>query len=497
MAEDDEIYQIPQWTEIGNQTGLDPLGMMRPSELIYQPLLAGISTITNRLRYYSFLPWVCHFYAKEYADTNLDEFRKFLRHAESLYALIGYVGTVDRGLTGSNWASRFLSANKDSQTLEFGESARKLKNGFLNNQSGALGAIYGAQIAEMGLIRKADGHDIMVPTDLGIEMASAFEKVLGPHHSVFVKAIRNGRIERTELEALSFLRPSEIKTGTTEWGLLKKSLFGLDAFESDRSSLRKGSLKRMLDYVSITKAWPSPDTMRWAWYLQDFKTENPDKWLVYHMNDLLKFGYEAVFKYALDMMKSSPGETLSWQALLSKIIEPLDEVEGDFLEGVSLDGSENDQVTSLMKMGDATAQLSDEICQTAIKLIRKTLHWASAHKDILQDSFRHDNYFQSLRTELDFISSLETQETNSVMTEVVSERILKRHLWVAARKFRSDSKYTFLFEPVESALRYKDGLGVWMGYPRIAPAIQYLADLSLISKGEGLTDLGRDVLQSL
>jgi hypothetical protein len=41
---------FPEWTELGQEAGLDPLGMQRPIEVIYQSLLPGISTITLRLR---------------------------------------------------------------------------------------------------------------------------------------------------------------------------------------------------------------------------------------------------------------------------------------------------------------------------------------------------------------------------------------------------------------------------------------------------------------
>lgn len=33
---------FPEWTELGQDGGLDPLGMQRPIEAIYQSLLPGI-----------------------------------------------------------------------------------------------------------------------------------------------------------------------------------------------------------------------------------------------------------------------------------------------------------------------------------------------------------------------------------------------------------------------------------------------------------------------
>ena len=47
---------FPEWTELGQDGGLHPLGMQRPIEAIYQSLLPGISTITLRYRYYFFFP---------------------------------------------------------------------------------------------------------------------------------------------------------------------------------------------------------------------------------------------------------------------------------------------------------------------------------------------------------------------------------------------------------------------------------------------------------
>ena len=55
---------FPEWTELGQDSGLDPLGMQRPIEAIYQSLLPGISTITLRFRYCAFFPWIL----KNYED---------------------------------------------------------------------------------------------------------------------------------------------------------------------------------------------------------------------------------------------------------------------------------------------------------------------------------------------------------------------------------------------------------------------------------------------
>lgn len=48
---------IGHWTEPGAWGGLDPLGMRAPIESCFARLLPGLTTVTNRLRYYSFFSW--------------------------------------------------------------------------------------------------------------------------------------------------------------------------------------------------------------------------------------------------------------------------------------------------------------------------------------------------------------------------------------------------------------------------------------------------------
>src|SRR5690606_28940422 len=91
--------------ELGQETGLDPLGMQRPIEVVYQSLLPGISTITLRLRYYSFFPWLLESYARRNGSTDMQEFRFFQRKAEALYALLCAHGDYELGIAGILWAS--------------------------------------------------------------------------------------------------------------------------------------------------------------------------------------------------------------------------------------------------------------------------------------------------------------------------------------------------------------------------------------------------------
>lgn len=102
----------PLWTKTGSWTmGLDPLGLQATSIRIYQSLVPNITNITNRLRYYSYFPWLVGLYEKLHHSDDPAKFANFMRRGEALYALATLVDDQhgSDGLGGSNWASQYRS----------------------------------------------------------------------------------------------------------------------------------------------------------------------------------------------------------------------------------------------------------------------------------------------------------------------------------------------------------------------------------------------------
>lgn len=66
---------------------------------------------------------------------------------------------------------------------------------------------------------------------------------------------------------------------------------------------------------------------------------------------------------------------------------------------------------------------------------------------------------------------------------------------MASRKFRNQKAYTFLIEPEERLLRYRDRFRVSPSSPRLDQAIRFLRDVKLIDNA-GLTDFGRAELDA-
>jgi hypothetical protein len=98
-------------------------------------------------------------------------------------------------------------------------------------------------------------------------------------------------------------------------------------------------------------------------------------------------------------------------------------------------------------------------------------------------------HFQSLRTEVRFLQERATDSAMAVVDLMIRDRILKRHLRVASRKFRNQKAYTFLMEPEDSVLRYRDHFRVSPSSPRLDQALRFLSDIKLI--GDGGTDGSR------
>jgi hypothetical protein len=101
-----EIDQgVPGWTVQDDRQGLDPLGMQNTSISLYQHLLPGVSNVTLRMRYYGLHTWLLAEYAETEHSTDVEDWCRFLRRSEALYALISQYNTQDAGVAGNRWAT--------------------------------------------------------------------------------------------------------------------------------------------------------------------------------------------------------------------------------------------------------------------------------------------------------------------------------------------------------------------------------------------------------
>jgi hypothetical protein len=229
----DSYITGPEWTEIQQKGGLDPLGMQASAIRLYQQLVPGISNVTLRMRYYGLYVWLSQNFAKRFHNTDLEQWKKSVRRAEALYALIAARSEKQRpgeaaGVAGLRWARRTLASVGRSTTIDFTIAADPESDGtpYLKQAWGAFGAAYESQLRETGILGTADGHEMLVPTEgTGDLLSDAFAKATGETAKIFLAASASGRVSLSKLDAMADLLPSAIETQSRERNQYERTLF--------------------------------------------------------------------------------------------------------------------------------------------------------------------------------------------------------------------------------------------------------------------------------
>src|SRR3546814_1084782 len=107
---------------------------------------------------------------------------------------------------------------------------------------------------------------------------------------------------------------------------------------------------------------------------------------------------------------------------------------------------------------------------------------ATTEAELVEEALGGADYFQSLRTEAKFLGRNRAGDARRVISDLIRERVLKRHLWVASHNFRNQKAYTFHMEPEEGVLRYRAPIRVSPSSPRMDQALRFLRDISIIDK---------------
>ena len=139
--------------------GLDHLGVQAPCTALFGQLLPGITNATDRARYYAFHPWVLWSFEKRYKDHSIDEFRRVLRRAECLFALIAIrharkLGDSDDGRHGKAMVGREkLLRIEEASDFSLDEyAALEGPNRYFKNKLGGLGQYYFGPLRDLRVL---------------------------------------------------------------------------------------------------------------------------------------------------------------------------------------------------------------------------------------------------------------------------------------------------------------------------------------------------------
>lgn len=107
----------------------------------------------------------------------------------------------------------------------------------------------------------------------------------------------------------------------------------------------------------------------------------------------------------------------------------------------------------------------------------------------------HGEFLRSLVTELRFLDQHAVDPLEMLLTRIVRQRVLDRHLWVAIQKFRGPGDYTFLLESDDGRVRLRQKDGPVLTNPRLSSAVAFLEDIHLLS-ANGTTAAGLRFLEA-
>jgi hypothetical protein len=321
----DDFVAVPEWSEIQQKSGLDPLGVQAASVRLYQQLVPGISNVTLRTRYYGFYAWLCRDYAVQMHNTDREVLKKTVRRAEALYALAAAKlvrdGEREPGVAGVRWAQRKLAEHGRTGTVDFSAHADPAGSGakYLQQPWGAFGAAYESQLRETGVLGTAEAHDLPVTTeDIGDGMAEAFAQAAGDAGARFLKTVKAGGVSVSALDNFSRMLPSAIHAQSRERSLYERMLFAEFPEATERDIARRRTLILALRIAKSLAAEPAPEDVRWILYAgadwdgKAFIPREPElaehrlKWWAYHAGDLGRTGYDGLLKWLLDVLETHP-----------------------------------------------------------------------------------------------------------------------------------------------------------------------------------------------
>ncbi|MDA8965432.1 hypothetical protein N9F33_01590 [Pseudomonadales bacterium] len=491
--------------------------MQRSSVGLYQTLIPGISNVTLRVRYFGLYTWLSHRYASEIGETDTEVWRRFVRRTEALFALIANRKGGESGVAGIEWASKALNDLK-TDSIDFAAASDPGRSEHYLAQKWGTYPLYASQLHELRVFAEAAAHEIPVPSDaLGLPLVEAFKASLGKLDDELFGIIQKGHVTLAELDRLSPAAPSSIPTGSTECQLYSDILFAATESPRENDDSRRKTLLLILQVAAQSGQPPSVMDLRWSLYNNkthtgsDLSLTESDleaqrmRWKVYQANDLSHIALEALLKYVLDLLEAYPGGVslrqligdavdaivaevqelpASWQHLIDEVIKDED------IDDASL-------CDEVMAAANWKSTVSPTGAWTAIRLLALVYYRASQMEELVAEVFGgvDSNVLRSMHSEISFLKANSELDMVKLIRQLLEQRVVRRHLWVAMRKLRHQDDYTFLIESDDGLIRLRAKDGPTYTTPRLAPSITFLHDLHLMDR-DGVTALGKSVLKS-
>lgn len=243
--------RLPFWTKyrVVEGEGRDPLGLARVSNSITDALLPGITTLTNRARYYSFFTWAVREALRESGGVSPRFVESFTRRDDAfLLACIAHHEPEDlpTGVVGSHQGNRFWrSGGRGNIELDF----RTLPASKL----GGLDQYYRGAMRSLGLLTVDESTGLDAPTeDLGIKLADEFASSIASSTYIRKQLVHEDELSRRAIKDLgATCCVCRLGTAPREQLLLRSIFFQLVGPRAGKSSLQRATLVLLLDIIDF------------------------------------------------------------------------------------------------------------------------------------------------------------------------------------------------------------------------------------------------------
>ncbi|MFO0762559.1 MAG: hypothetical protein U0359_39330 [Byssovorax sp.] len=256
-----EVDFLPRWTKhvVADPTGRDPLGLSRVAQMLTDWLLGGITSTTNRARYYAMYAWILWSIQEDEQPTTESAFIDAFQRREAAVALATLLADEEASPAGKRAVSaRLAKAGEDARIdVQF----RVLPS----NRLGGYGQYYSSCMYQLGLTQRPEGgFDQVSPA--GQELAEAVHENIAVTPYVKQRAFLEPGVNRNMLERsaerLSVLAVRK-PFARRERDLLTDMFFGLgddDQNMSEATRFRRHTLALLLDGVAAHARAGAPIT---------------------------------------------------------------------------------------------------------------------------------------------------------------------------------------------------------------------------------------------
>lgn len=493
---------LADWTEKVAKRGLDPLGIQNSGVQLYQQLLPGVSNVTLRIRYYGLYCWASEAYAQTIASTSLDAWRDWIRRLEALHALVAVQAGGETGVAGVEWAVRQLASSPAIVDFADGASMRDEADRYLSGSFGVFGQAYLSQMVELGLFTYATHHVVPTRSVRGLAAAKAFSASIGPAtEAQLLACIRSAQVTREQLIALRPILPSRIGDGD-ERDLYEDLLFARVNPSGDADRSRRDTLLLILQSARAAARRPSSREIRRRLFCEPAAPElEPQRlrWEAYQAQDMWQVAAAALLRWAIAIIEEAE-EGRSLPALQAEVAARIAESwptrttfdwEALCAEVDSADDAIDDRSRRLTTTSLSAEDRGRLGVEQMAALDRRVRDRPDLSSEIVR-SFPLGGGGRSILSELRWLEERRRRPVLLVVPDLVVQRIVRRHTWVATQKLRRQRDYTFLLEARDGRLAYRAQYDPVATTPRLDPAIQFLADIGLLDAG-GCTARGRQV----